>query len=123
MVTVAKNIRDIERMAEEKVETLGHEWTPSAVGTLALAGAVTVIVSEDMLSVDLDDGRTISVPIGWYPRLAHGTPVERANLTKLSPGDGEESVPGDPGPEMAGSAGNRSGSLFGSWKRPLRIPE
>ena len=31
-------------------------------------------------SVDLEDGRTIAVPIGWYPRLAHGTPAERANV-------------------------------------------
>lgn len=54
--------------------------TPSAVITLALARAVAVIVTEDTLSVDLDDGRTISVPIGWYPRLAHGTPIERANF-------------------------------------------
>jgi hypothetical protein len=33
-----------------------------------------------MLSLDLEDGRTISVPIGWYPRLAYGTPVERKNF-------------------------------------------
>jgi len=33
-----------------------------------------------MLSVDLEDGRTIAVPIGWYPRLAYGTPAERANF-------------------------------------------
>jgi len=39
-----------------------------------------VTVSEDTLSVDLEDGRTIAVPIGWYPRLAHGTPEERAKL-------------------------------------------
>lgn len=37
-------------------------------------------VTDDTLSVDLDDGRTISVPIGWYPRLANGTPQERANF-------------------------------------------
>ena len=28
----------------------------------------------------MEDGRTVSVPIGWYPRLAHGTPKERANF-------------------------------------------
>jgi len=39
-----------------------------------------VTVTEDTLSVDLEDGRTVSVPIGWYPRLAHGTSAERANL-------------------------------------------
>ena len=53
---------------------------PSAVVTLTLARIINVSVSEDTLSVDLDDGRTVSVPIGWYPRLAHGNPVERANL-------------------------------------------
>jgi hypothetical protein len=39
-----------------------------------------VHVTEDTLSVDLEDGRTISVPIGWYPRLAHGTEKERLNF-------------------------------------------
>ena len=41
---------------------------------------VNVTMTEDTLSVDLEDGRTISVPIGWYPRLAHGTPTERLNF-------------------------------------------
>jgi hypothetical protein len=40
---------------------------------------VNVTVTDDTLSVDLEDGRTVSVPIGWYPRLAHGTPAERAD--------------------------------------------
>jgi hypothetical protein len=48
--------------------------------TVALPRVVTVTVTEDTLSVDLEDGRTISVPIGWYPRLAHGTPVERLHF-------------------------------------------
>jgi hypothetical protein len=52
----------------------------SAVVTLALPRAVSVTVTDDTLSVDLEDGRTISVPIVWYPRLAHGTPAERANF-------------------------------------------
>jgi hypothetical protein len=39
-----------------------------------------VTVTEDTLSVDLEDGRTISVPIGWYPRLAYGTPAERLHF-------------------------------------------
>jgi hypothetical protein len=39
-----------------------------------------VSVTEDTLSVDLEDGRTISVPIGWYPRLAYGTQTERSNF-------------------------------------------
>ena len=35
--------------------------------------------TEDTLSVDLMDGRTISVPLAWYPRLAKGPPEQRAN--------------------------------------------
>ena len=37
-------------------------------------------MTDDTLSVDLEDGRTISVPIGWFPRLAHGTDAERRNF-------------------------------------------
>ena len=53
--------------------------TPSAVVTLTLPRVVSVTVTDETLSVDLEDGRTIAVPIGWYPRLAHGTPAERAH--------------------------------------------
>src|SRR5574341_1960235 len=45
-----------------------------------LARIVQVTITDDMLSVDLEDGRTIAVPIGWYPRLAYGRPAERANF-------------------------------------------
>jgi len=34
--------------------------------------------TEDMLTVDLVDGRSISVPLHWYPRLLGGTPEQRA---------------------------------------------
>jgi hypothetical protein len=33
---------------------------------------------EDTLSVDLTDGRTITVPLAWFPRLLHATPEQRA---------------------------------------------
>ncbi len=37
----------------------------------------SVKVSDEELTVDLVDGRTIMVPLGWFPRLWHGTPQER----------------------------------------------
>ena len=52
----------------------------SAVVTLTLPRIVKVTVTDDTLSVDLEDGRTIAVPIGWYPRLTHGTSTERTNF-------------------------------------------
>ena len=44
-----------------------------------------VRVSEETLSVDLLDGRSITVPLAWYPRLLHATPKQRANW-KISGG-------------------------------------
>jgi hypothetical protein len=38
-----------------------------------------VRVSDDLLSVELVDGRTISVPLAWYPRLLHASPTQRSN--------------------------------------------
>ena len=52
----------------------------SAMVTPVLHRIIAVTVTDDTLSVDLEDGRTISVPIGWYPRLAHGSPAERADF-------------------------------------------
>ena len=38
-----------------------------------------VHVTEDTISVDLYDGRTITAPLAWFPRLLHATPEQRAN--------------------------------------------
>lgn len=43
---------------------------------------------EHSLIVDLMDGRTISVPLAWYPRLLHATPEQRANWEKCGGGYG-----------------------------------
>lgn len=47
-----------------------------------------VTVTDDALSVDLSDGRTISVPLLWFPRLAYGTAQERANFEIAGAGYG-----------------------------------
>ena len=45
-------------------------------------------VSDDVLAVNLSDGRMISVPIEWYPRLSHGTSVERSHWRLIGHGRG-----------------------------------
>ncbi len=50
--------------------------------------AIAVFVTEDALRVDLDDGRAITVPIAWYPRLAHGNETERSNWRLIGQGEG-----------------------------------
>jgi hypothetical protein len=56
--------------------------------TGALPAATNAVVTDDTLTVDLSDGRTISVPLAWYPRLVHGTPEERAMWRLISRGEG-----------------------------------
>lgn len=50
---------------------------------LAQAEISQVEVTDDTLIVDLRDGRTISTPILWFPRLAHGTCAERRHFEIL----------------------------------------
>lgn len=47
-----------------------------------------ITVSDDSLAAALSDGRTISVPLDWYPRLEHATPQERANWRLIADGEG-----------------------------------
>jgi hypothetical protein len=42
-------------------------------------GVKDVHFTQDTLSVDMVDGRTITVPLAWYPRLLHATPEQREN--------------------------------------------
>jgi hypothetical protein len=44
--------------------------------------------TKDLLVVDLRDGRTISVPLAWYPRLLHATQRQRANWKPAGGGFG-----------------------------------
>jgi hypothetical protein len=57
--------------------------------TEALAArAQNVTCTEDTLTVELSDGRSVSVPLAWYPRLMHGTPDERSNWRLVGQGLG-----------------------------------
>jgi len=47
-----------------------------------------VAVTDDTLTVELSDGRTISVPLAWYPRLAHADETERNNWRLIGRGQG-----------------------------------
>ena len=50
--------------------------------------AETVAVTDDTVSVDLSDGRTIAVPLAWYPRLVYATQDERNNWELIGQGQG-----------------------------------
>ena len=50
--------------------------------------ATDVSVNDDEMAVDLLDGRTIIVPLVWYPRLVHGTSKERRKWRLIGQGEG-----------------------------------
>ena len=50
--------------------------------------ATSAEVTDDSLDVELADGRSISVPLAWYPRLLHATAAERAHFRFIGGGEG-----------------------------------
>jgi uncharacterized protein DUF2442 len=99
----------------------GMSTSPSELGS-ALAQRVTV--TEDALIVDLVDGRTVSVPLPWYPRLAHGTSRERANWRLIGRGEGIHWPDLDEDISVAGLlAGRPSGETQNSLRRWLESRE
>jgi hypothetical protein len=92
--------------------------------TLALESepvTIDVRFSDDKIILDLADGRTLSVPLEWYPRLLHATPEERANWRLLGDGYAIEWPDLD---EHIGAegllAGRRSGESEKSFRRWLQ---
>ena len=81
--------------------------------------ATNVEVTEDTLTVDLSDGRTISVPLAWYPRLGHATVEERSTWSLIGRGEGihwpqlDEDISVEA--LIAGKASGESQQSFGKW--------
>jgi len=67
-----------------------------------VASTQNVTITEDTLTVELSDGRTISIPLAWYPRLLHGTPVERNTWRLIGDGEGIHKEPPLDTPQLAG---------------------
>lgn len=55
---------------------------------LRVPAAQDVRVSDDALTVDLADGRTLAVPLAWYPRLLHASAEERSSWRLIGRGEG-----------------------------------
>ena len=55
---------------------------------VSIPAAEGVEVTEDTLMAELADGRSISVPLAWCPRLAHAAPAERRNWRLIGGGQG-----------------------------------
>jgi len=85
----------------------------------AASRAKAVRLTEDALIVDLADGRTVSVPLAWYPRLLRGSPNERSNHRFIGEGEGIHwpDLDEDVSVEniLAGKASGEGSKSFGRW--------
>jgi len=55
---------------------------------MEIPNAERVSVTDDTVSVELSDGRSVSVPLTWFPRLLHGTATERERWRLIGRGEG-----------------------------------
>lgn len=62
--------------------------TSLTIDSIDILEIQAIEITGDTLSVDLADGRTISVPLAWYPRLVHGSVEERQNWRLIGNGEG-----------------------------------
>src|SRR6058998_412019 len=93
----------------------------SSVIEIRQAVAQRVRVTDDALVVDLNDGRTLTVPLSWYPRLAHGKSAERAKWRLIGRGEGIHWPDLDEDISVAGLiAGKPSGESQSSLQRWLK---
>ena len=92
----------------------------SSTVEIETALATHVSVTKDALSVDLSDGRTVTVPLDWYPRLAQATTKERNKWRLIARGRGIHWPAIDEDISVAGLLlGRRSGESHSSFKRWL----
>jgi hypothetical protein len=81
-----------------------------------------VQLAGDALIVELDDGRTLTVPLKWYPRLEHATVAERGRWRLAGRGEGIHWPDLDEDLEIEGLlAGRRSGESQESLNRWLML--
>jgi len=91
---------------------------------IELPRAEDVRVTNDTLIVDLSDGRTISVPLEWFPRLLHATHEERSHWRLIGRGHGIhwEEIDEDISIEglLAGRPSGESQRSFKKWMEQRR---
>ena len=61
---------------------------PTSAVEIHMPNAESVTITEDALMVELSDGRTLSVPLVWFPRLLHATLEERDHWRFIGKGQG-----------------------------------
>jgi hypothetical protein len=93
----------------------------TSMGNMNISEATSVAITDDSLIVDLRDGRTITVPLTWFPRLVHGNSMERNSWKIIGNGKGIhwEDLDEDIYVEglLAGKPSEESQKSFKNWLR------
>src|SRR5437867_4688929 len=98
----------------------------TSASTTETVAAKSVHVTDRALVVELRDGRVVSVPLSWYPRLVDGTPTERRRWELIGPGIGihwpdlDEDVSVEA--LLLGLASNESAASLRRWRATRRRP-
>ena len=91
----------------------------SSVAQIEMSPARDVRTDDQALTVVLADGRVITTPLDWYPRLAHGTPQERVRWEPIGGGEAIHwpDLDEDLGVEglLLGKKSTESASSFAKW--------
>jgi Protein of unknown function (DUF2442) len=92
---------------------------PTLAVELSLPNIENLTITEETLTVELSDGRTLSVPLAWFPRLLHAIPRERLNWRLIGKGHGIhwEDIDEDISLEglLIGRASGESQTSFKKW--------
>jgi Protein of unknown function (DUF2442) len=92
-----------------------------SVVDVAVPTAERVVVTDDTLTIECSDGRSLSVPLAWFPRLLHATRKERSNWRLIGKGRGihwsdiDEDISIDG--LLAGKPSGESQASFDKWLR------
>jgi hypothetical protein len=90
------------------------------IAEMQVVKATEVMVNDDTLTVELADGRSLSVPIAWYPRLLYANQAEREHWEWIGDGEGIHWPDLDEDISMEGLLlGRRSGESQPSLQRWL----
>lgn len=92
---------------------------------IQIPDAESVTVTEDTLSVDLSDGRTLEAPLAWFPRLLHASEEERNHWRLIGKGQGIhwEEIDEDISVEglLAGKPSGESQKSFERWLKERSV--
>ena len=92
---------------------------PTSAIEIQIPSVENLTVTEDTLTVELSDGRTLSVPLAWFPRLLNASTSERDNWRLIGKGHGIhwEDLDEDISVEglLAGKSSGESQASFKKW--------